>query len=154
MLTSFLSDNAKIGVVLIALGLGFLGLGMLLFFDGALLTIGNILLLAGFPFILGFSRTLVFFNPFSRSRDKAMGVMIFAAGLILVLFLRWAVIGMLLEIVGLFYMFRSFIPHITTFLSSMPVIGPLFQTESVKSLVDMLKVKGGELPTKRPQSRI
>lgn len=42
-----MSDNMKIGILMVALGFLFLFLGMLLFFDAGLLTIGNALLLAG-----------------------------------------------------------------------------------------------------------
>jgi hypothetical protein len=77
-----LSDNAKLGILLVSLGMLFLFLGVLLFFDAGLLAIGaglrgdrqrvglsacrhqpgssrplcpagNILFLLGFPFIIG-----------------------------------------------------------------------------------------------------
>jgi hypothetical protein len=118
-----LSDNVKIGILLVTLGGCFLALGVLLFFDAGLLTIGardarpngarerhrvpaprrhrrrpsppppreragNALLLAGFPCLIGWSKTLDFFNPVKR-RDRVRGIVCFFGGIALVFLLRW-----------------------------------------------------------------
>ena len=57
-----LEDNQKIGIGLICLGLGFLTLGILLFFDSSLILIGNSLFLAGLCFAIGIQRTMTLFT--------------------------------------------------------------------------------------------
>jgi hypothetical protein len=57
-----LDDNQKIGVGLIGLGLGFIFLGVLLFFDRSMIAIGNVLFLMGLCFAIGAQRALVLFT--------------------------------------------------------------------------------------------
>ena len=63
-------------------------LGVLLFFDGGLLAIGNILFLSGLLFVIGFVRTL---NFFSR-REKIRGTFAFLGGIFLV-FLKYPMVS-------------------------------------------------------------
>jgi hypothetical protein len=58
-----LSDNQKIGVGLITLGMAFVVLGVIMFFDASMIAIGNVLFLAGLCFAIGVSRAL---NLFTR----------------------------------------------------------------------------------------
>lgn len=141
-----LTDNMKIGIFMVALGLFFLFLGMLFFFDAGLLTIGNALLLAGFPMILGWSKTLLFFNPIER-RERIRGIFCFFGGIILVFFFRWSFVGMMIEIVGLADMFGNFLPNIVDFLKVLPYIGPLFSSAPVVWLVD--RVRAASASSKR-----
>ena len=103
-----LSDNVKIGVLLLSLGGCFLALGVLCFFDAGLLTIGNALLLAGFPCLVGLRKTADFFNPVKR-RDRARGIACFFGGIALVFLLRWSVVGLAVEAVGIADMFGNFL---------------------------------------------
>lgn len=48
-----ISDNAKIGTGLLALGVVFLFLGMLFLFDSAMLALGDILFLLGLTLTIG-----------------------------------------------------------------------------------------------------
>lgn len=48
-----ISDNAKIGTGLLALGIVFLFLGMLFFFDSAMLALGDVLFLIGLTLTIG-----------------------------------------------------------------------------------------------------
>mmetsp|Transcript_68261 Transcript_68261/g.189573 ORF Transcript_68261/g.189573 Transcript_68261/m.189573 type:complete len:82 (+) Transcript_68261:256-501(+) len=57
-----IGENQKIGVMLFALGMGFLFFGVIMFFDTTLLTIGNVLFLAGVGFIKGPAATINFFQ--------------------------------------------------------------------------------------------
>ncbi len=100
-----LSDNQKVGLMMTGLGLAFLLLGMLLLFDSGLLAIGNVLFLVGLALLVGVAKFLEFFNPM-RKKGKPRGVACFVLGVLLVLW-RWPVVGMLLEIFGLFEMFAS-----------------------------------------------
>lgn len=48
-----ISDNAKIGTGLLGLGIAFLFLGILFFFDSAMLALGDILFLSGLTLTIG-----------------------------------------------------------------------------------------------------
>merc|ERR1712037_577970 len=85
-----ISDNRKIGIFLGLISGLFLFLGVIFFFDWALLAIGNIMFVAAFPFLIGFQRTIMFFNPFSGARrSKLIGILLFISGFTLVVFFRW-----------------------------------------------------------------
>jgi Got1/Sft2-like family len=134
-----LSDNTKLGVTMTALGCLFLFFGVILFFDSGLLTIGNILLLAGIPFIIGWQRTLLFFNPIKR-RERAAGIFLFFGGVFLVL-IRWTFIGMAIELYGIANLFGNFLPSIVDTLRLVPYVGPLMNSRAITWLVD--KVRSG-----------
>lgn len=165
------SDNAKIGIFLVSIGFLFLFLGVVLFFDAGLLSIGedvndertvslcrphvpssrlpcsstgNILFLLGFPFILGWQRTLVFFNPFKR-KEKWRGIVLFMSGIVLVLMKR-TFIGMIVEVFGMVAMFGGLLPIVVSFLSSLPVIGPLFSSPAVAGVVSTLSGAAARRP--------
>ncbi|XP_068015541.1 LOW QUALITY PROTEIN: vesicle transport protein GOT1A [Melanerpes formicivorus] len=120
-----LSDFQRIGVGLVGFGLFFILFGILLYFDSVLLALGNILFLSGLVFIIGLRRTFSFF--FQRSKMK--GSSFFLGGVIIVL-LRWPLLGMLLEAYGFINLFRSFFPVAFGFLGSMvniPLLSKLLQ---------------------------
>ena len=158
-----MSDNTKIGALLVGLGVVFLTLGFLLFLDSGLLGIGNILLLAGLVFLIGFQRALVFFNPFRR-KEKWRAIVLFFSGIALV-FMKRTWLGMTLELVGMVSMFGgafgglgytaglpaalpiltrpppptpAFLPIVVSFLRSTPVIGPIFSLPVIGTAVNYL----------------
>lgn len=61
------SDNKKIGMFMAGLGGVFMFLGVILFFDSALLGLGNVLFLGAFPFLIGVRKTMALFNPMARN---------------------------------------------------------------------------------------
>ncbi|XP_061679002.1 vesicle transport protein GOT1B-like isoform X5 [Syngnathoides biaculeatus] len=93
-----LTDSQKIGMGLTGFGLFFLVFGMMLFFDKALLAIGN------------------------RHKAKATG---FFLGEVLAVLIGWPVVGVLLEIYGFFLLFRGFFPVAVGFIRRIPVLGSL-----------------------------
>mmetsp|Transcript_14924 Transcript_14924/g.47580 ORF Transcript_14924/g.47580 Transcript_14924/m.47580 type:complete len:140 (-) Transcript_14924:58-477(-) len=137
-----LSDSRKVGVGLLGLGVLFLVLGVVLFFDGALLALGNLLFLAGLPFLLGLKRALRFFNPLYRP-ERWRGVLCFFGGVALVLF-KFPIIGMLIECVGIAELFGSVLPVVIAFLRRVPVVGTALSLPYVGPLVDRLA--GRSLP--------
>ncbi|ORZ39710.1 vesicle transport protein [Catenaria anguillulae PL171] len=133
MSSAWLSDSQKIGVGLTAFGSLFLLLGVLLFFDGGLLAIGNVLFLGGVTMLIGLSKTFAFF----ARKNKLRGTLCFFAGILLV-FMRWPIIGMMIEVFGFINLFGDFFPVVIAFLRRIPVIGPLLSAPGVTHLVDRL----------------
>ncbi|CAM9801366.1 unnamed protein product [Chrysoparadoxa australica] len=88
-----MSDNKKIGTGLLVLGFVFLTLGVLMFFDSGLLAIGDLLFLAGITMTIGVRRAVVFFFK----RKQLRGNIFFFGGIVLVL-MKWAVVGMVLQV--------------------------------------------------------
>ena len=90
-----LSDNKKIGIGLLGFGCFLIVVGVMLFFDRGLLALGNLMFLSGFPFLIGFAKTIKFFNPFAR-KEKLTGILCFLGGICLILF-GWTFVGMIVE---------------------------------------------------------
>lgn len=137
-----LSENRKIGMALLAVGVLFLCLGVLLLFDRALLAMGNILFLSGFPFLIGFWRTVLFFNPVVR-RDRWRAIVCFLGGVSMVL-LGWPLVGMLVEAVGIVSLFGPVLPMVVTVMRSLPVIGTLLSLPVIATIAD--KISGRRAP--------
>ena len=83
------------------------------------LNLPQILFLAGITLLLGVQRTFLFF----ARRQKIKGTAAFVAGIILIL-LRWPLIGFLVEIYGIFILFGEFFKTIAGFAYNIPVVGP------------------------------
>lgn len=71
------------------------------------------------------------------------GSAFFFFGVILVL-IKFAVIGMLVESVGLFFLFSGFIPKIILFMRSVPVVSAIFYLPFVDTIAQ--KLSGSTLP--------
>ena len=126
-------DNRKIGTLLLGVGFIFIFLGVLFFFDSALLAIGDILFLTGLTFTIGFSRTIKFFTRPERWR----GIVCFLGGIVLV-FLRYAILGIFVQAFGFLNLFGSFFPVAVAFLRQTPVVGPILSLPVVGDIVDRL----------------
>ncbi|TQN73143.1 Protein transport protein GOT1 [Colletotrichum shisoi] len=119
MSSMWMSDTQKIGVIFCSGGGFFLIGGVMLFFDRAMLAMGNILFLIGLTIIIGPQKTLLFF----ARKQKAKGTAAFFAGLALIL-LRWPLIGFCVEIYGIMVLFGDFLGTIAAFARNIPIIGP------------------------------
>lgn len=119
------NGSQKIGVGISGFGIFFILFGILLYFDSVLLAFGNLLFLTGLSFIIGLRKTAAFFFQ----RHKLKGSSFFLGGVVLVL-LRWPLLGMLLETYGFVSLFRGFFPVAFGFLGStfnIPFLSVLFQ---------------------------
>ncbi|KAF5344173.1 hypothetical protein D9757_005693 [Collybiopsis confluens] len=96
----WLTDGQKIGVALTTFGALFMLLGVMLFFDGALLALGNILFISGLTLIIGPRKTFYFF----ARKEKLRGTICFLGGILLV-FIKWPFIGMIVETFGFLNLF-------------------------------------------------
>jgi len=94
-------------------------LGVCLFFDRALLAMGNILFLLGLLTIIGPYKTVIFF----ARPQKLKGTAAFVIGIVLIL-AKWAFIGFAIEIYGIVVLFGDFFGTIAGFAGSVPVVGP------------------------------
>ncbi|KAF6821509.1 Protein transport protein GOT1 [Colletotrichum chlorophyti] len=119
MASMWMSDSQKIGVIFCSGGGFFLIGGVMLFFDRAMLAMGNILFLIGLTIIIGPQKTLLFF----ARKQKAKGTAAFFGGLALIL-LRWPLIGFCVELYGIMVLFGDFLGTIAAFARNIPVIGP------------------------------
>ncbi|KAM7414887.1 golgi transport 1Bb [Thunnus albacares] len=128
-----LTDSQKIGMGLTGFGVFFLFFGMMLFFDKALLAIGNILFVSGLSFVIGLERTFRFF--FQRHKAKATS---FFLGGVFVVLIGWPIIGVVLEIYGFFLLFRGFFPVAVGFIRRVPVLGSLLSLPGISTLVDKI----------------
>mmetsp|Transcript_17075 Transcript_17075/g.39249 ORF Transcript_17075/g.39249 Transcript_17075/m.39249 type:complete len:140 (+) Transcript_17075:169-588(+) len=122
-----ISDNAKIGTGLLAGGVACLFLGIIFFFDPALLALGDVLFLIGLTLTIGPSRTFRFFSR----RDRIRGIISFFGGITLVM-MRWGMIGMIFQLYGLIYLFGQFFPIISQSMQDTPVIGDILKLQIVE----------------------
>ncbi|PWN23420.1 Got1-domain-containing protein [Microstroma glucosiphilum] len=129
----WLNDQQKIGVGLVSIGSLFLILGIILFFDAALLALGNVLFTSGITLLIGPQKTFYFF----ARKQKIRGSICFFTGMILV-FCRWTFVGMLVEMFGFLNLFGDFFPVILNFLRQLPFIGPLLNAPGVRAVLDRL----------------
>jgi len=121
------SDNTKIGTGLLLLGVVFLFLGVLFFFDSALLALGDLLFLLGLTLTIGFSRTVRFFSR----RDRIRGIIAFFGGIGLVM-VRWPILGMILQLYGIVYLFGQFFPIAAQSMQDTPVIGDILKVPAIE----------------------
>ncbi|KIJ67865.1 hypothetical protein HYDPIDRAFT_179986 [Hydnomerulius pinastri MD-312] len=129
----WLSDAQKIGVALTTFGALFMFLGVMLFFDAALLALGNMLFLSGITLIIGPNKTFYFF----ARKQKLRGTLCFFGGVMLVFF-KYPFIGMIVETFGFLNLFGDFFPVILTFLRQLPFIGNLLSLPYIRPVVDRL----------------
>lgn len=132
-----LTDNQLIGVGLCLLGSLAFMLGIMLFLDSVLMSIGNLLFLGGIPMILGLAKTKnLIMRPSTRKGSITFGV-----GILLVL-LRWPFIGFILQSFGFLNLFGDFFPGLLRFARAMPVIGNVLELPLISKLVDAIAYAG------------
>ncbi|RMZ80847.1 hypothetical protein DV737_g2834, partial [Chaetothyriales sp. CBS 132003] len=84
---------------------------------------GNILFLIGLVLIIGLQKTFAFF----ARRQKIKGTAAFAAGILLIL-IRWPLVGFIVEAYGIFILFGDFFATIASFAGNIPVVGPYIKS--------------------------
>ncbi|KPI83828.1 hypothetical protein ABL78_7133 [Leptomonas seymouri] len=130
------SDATKIGVALTGLGVFFSVMGVAMFLDSILLTMGNVFFVAGVAMVMGPTRCRTFF--FARRRASGC----FFVGMVLVL-LRWCFVGLCIEGFGALNLFGNFFPMIARVLESMPIIGPIVLSYPFQQVLSFLHLGSG-----------
>jgi hypothetical protein len=147
-------------------------------FDSALLALGDILFLIGltltigrFPFsvygpdfldlslsdesshwtlslslpIIGPSRTLRFFSR----KDRIRGIVSFFGGVILVM-IRWPIVGMLCQLYGLVYLFGQFFPIAAQSMQEVPILGDILRMPAIENFFARFGGQGGTSGRRAP----
>ena len=79
----------------------------------------QILFLVGLTLIIGMSKTIAFF----ARRQKLKGTAAFAVGILLIL-MRWPLVGFVVELYGIVVLFGDFLATIAGFVRGVPYVGP------------------------------
>jgi len=123
----FKNGDRRIGLSLVGAGSVITMLGISLFFNKALLRLGNLLFIAGVTITMGISRTMTFFLKPEKLRATAcLGLGIF------LVFIGNPVFGMILEVFGLLNLFGNMFPVMMAIAKTMPGIGPLLSSNNNK----------------------
>ncbi|CAN1146618.1 Vesicle transport protein GOT1, partial [Linum perenne] len=117
-----LTEQQRVGLGLIGFGIFFSFLGIILFFDRGLLALGNVLWLIGVAVLLGWYSTWRLFT----NRENYKGSVSFLLGLFFI-FVRWPIVGIVMELYGCFALFGGFWPSMKAVLYQIPVIGWIIQ---------------------------
>ena len=112
--------DRKIGLAMLTAGLAVTALGFTLFFNRALLRLGNLLFMAGVPLTIGPARTLGYFAQAEKFRATAC----LALGIFLV-FVGHPILGIIAEVFGLLNIFGNMFPLLMVFVKQVPVLGPM-----------------------------
>ena len=106
-------------------GIGLYIFGLILMCDRFLLLVGNIIFLCGAGSSAGcLTLTMFFIKP-----SKLKGSISYFIGFFLLL-MNWALIGGLIQLIGIFYLFRDFIPQIYASSKYIPGIGPYISSST------------------------
>ena len=121
----FYDDNKKIGIGLILIGLVFYFLGMLFMLDRGFLAIGNLAFIMGLVILVGPANTVGFF----MRKNKMVGSACFFIGFVMIVigWFGFTFFGFMMQLYGLFLLFRDFIKTIFKTMENMPVIGPVIR---------------------------
>jgi hypothetical protein len=93
------------------------------------------------PQYIGVSRTIRFFTR----KDRLRGIIAFFGGIFLVM-CRWGMVGMILQLYGIVYLFGQFFPIAAQSLQNAPVIGSIFRSPAVDRFFNSFEKSG--LPTR------
>jgi len=121
-------QNKKVGLGLLLLSCFLSTLGVLLIFDRTMLIFANICFVGGLYFLIGAKRTISFFKKKGRMKGSVM----FFGGFLLILFIS-SFLGFVMQLVGLVYVFKDFLPFLYDSTYSIPIIG-----KYIRSFLEMI----------------
>jgi hypothetical protein len=129
------SDVTKLGVALTGFGIFFTCCGVLMFLDSSMLTLGNILFVAGVALVMGPQRCRSFFFDPKRRRASIC----YFLGISLVM-MGWCFFGIILQGFGTLNLFGNFFPMVARVLEAMPVVGAFMRLSVVQTIMMQLDV--------------
>ena len=113
------------------MGIFFLMLGVVMFFDSALISIGNALFLFGLVFAIGLSRSITLFTT------KLRGTVCFFFGVALVM-MRWGLVGILVEGFGFLNLFGNFLPTVLNVARQVPILSKILDLPGISQAADFI----------------
>ena len=116
----FKNGDRRIGVPLLGLGAVFTVLGVSMFFNAALMRLGNLMFIAGVPATIGPTRTAGYFLQPKKARATATLV----AGIFLV-FVGWPIVGIALEVFGILNLFGNMFPMFWAIFKNLPIVSSI-----------------------------
>jgi hypothetical protein len=125
------TDATKIGVALTAFGSFFFMLGIMMFLDSAMLTLGNLLFVSGVVVVMGKERCRTFFLDRRRMRASIC----FFIGILMVMW-GWCFFGLLVQGFGGLNLFGNFFPTVIRVLEALPVIGNILQHPAIQKILE------------------
>ncbi len=124
-LLSLFQNQKRLGATLLALGILFTTFGMMLFFEGNLLRLGNMFMIFGITFLLGPNKVRGFF----MKAERMQATIITAVGVFLV-FTGKPRMGILCEIFGLLNLFGNMFPYLLAIGKQIPILGDVIKSFS------------------------
>ncbi|KAJ1432612.1 hypothetical protein B484DRAFT_327244 [Ochromonadaceae sp. CCMP2298] len=118
-----MKNQKQVGAGLLGVGLLLTFMGMMLFFEGNLLRLGNICIIAGIFMLIGPTRVSGFFLKESRMQATIITVV----GVLLV-FWGKPKLGLIIEIFGLLNLFGNMFPMLLAVGRNIPVVGDIIQS--------------------------
>ena len=122
-LFSLFQNQKRLGATLLGLGLLFTVFGMMLFFEGNLLRLGNMFMISGITFLLGPNKVRGFF----MKSERMQATIITAVGVFLV-FTGKPRMGILCEIFGLLNLFGNMFPYLLAIGKQIPILGDIIKS--------------------------
>lgn len=125
-------SNSEIGMFMMFLSIILYTIGVAIFFERILIIAGNVIVrltqlcfLAGMYFFIGVQGSIWFFRKKGKVDNhlgKLRGSLLYFIGLGLILG-HYTIIGSLVQLIGLFIIFRSFLPDIYDSFTRIPYVG-------------------------------
>lgn len=122
------NGDRRIGIPLLGLGVVFTMMGISLFFNKALMRLGNLMFIAGVPTTIGPKRTAAYFCQPQKTRATAC----LFAGIFLV-FVGWPIAGIALEIFGILNLFGNMFPMFWAIFKNMPIVSSIMKNAGADS---------------------
>ena len=144
----FYDDSKKIGVGLAVIGLVFYFLGIVFFLDRGFLCIGNLSFIMGLVALVGPANTGNFF----MRKGKIVGSAVFFGGFVLIVigWFLFTTLGFVLQMYGMFLLFRDFARVLFSYAQTLPVVGPIIRNSPfAHSVIDTIAGNKGEQGSSR-----
>ena len=125
-----IQDSTKMGFAFLVCGAAFTFLGIVLFFDGTLMTMGSLISLVGIVLVIGTRRFLSYFSDHTKWRGG--GLYLFGVFCVL---RGHAFVGVLLQWFGVLNLFGNLFPFLFTVLQGVPYVSTVLRQPTVEEYI-------------------